>query len=556
MNSGRARQLWAKALSGERLDPREDAELAEILREDLELRREFLADAKTHGLLSWMLRGAGDAEADVRQFRMRLAAEREASGFIRRVEARLSASRSRTRRFRRPADLAAALPSLVAVALLVALFALAGLRSRETPRKERPAPVVRYEAPAEPDAAARPAAPAPAPVVVEPEPEPPGLAEPETISVPAAPEPVPPVMAPEPAPETAPPAPRETRVAAVSLLDVRGAWAVGPQGRRRLAPRDVLVESEELHVDPDGEAVLAYFDGTRVRALGGTLIAEPRAEPAKRLRLLRGVVKADVAKQPRGREMVLSTPYADAVVLGTRFRLSVFPEGARLEVLEGRVRFRGRGGKDVDVPGGGHATASSEGAVSSARVTTVDEILLLPRDGKIVGRDWRLSPDGSVEATERRRASESEERLRARLLGFVEWSFAAEPQKEYHVWIRGSALGGKDERHDGVAIEAPGARFSAPCAYFGARQPNHYFVSGYAHANGAAWLGGMSDPYSKTVGPLTVTGRGDEVPARLRYARPGTQTLRLYPIETPVRIEAIWLTATRKTRPDASMRGP
>jgi hypothetical protein len=46
------------------------------------------------------------------------------------------------------------------------------------------------------------------------------------------------------------------------------------------------------------------------------------------------------------------------------------------------------------------------------------------------------------------------------------------------------------------------------------------------------------------------------VPARLRYARPGTQTLRLYPIETPVRIEAIWLTATRKTRPDASMKGP
>jgi hypothetical protein len=44
-------------------------------------------------------------------------------------------------------------------------------------------------------------------------------------------------------------------------------------------------------------------------------------------------------------------------------------------------------------------------------------------------------------------------------------------------------------------------------------------------------------------------GANDEQPVVVRFARGGPQLLRLYASETPIRIDAIWISATQKTRP-------
>jgi hypothetical protein len=46
------------------------------------------------------------------------------------------------------------------------------------------------------------------------------------------------------------------------------------------------------------------------------------------------------------------------------------------------------------------------------------------------------------------------------------------------------------------------------------------------------------------------------MPAMVRFARPGTQALRVYLAEGPMKIDAIWLSTTQKSRPDAAQPGP
>jgi hypothetical protein len=48
----------------------------------------------------------------------------------------------------------------------------------------------------------------------------------------------------------------------------------------------------------------------------------------------------------------------------------------------------------------------------------------------------------------------------------------------------------------------------------------------------------------------------DTLPVTLRFNRPGPQFLRLYAAATVQRIDAIWLSATQKTRPDDKSTGP
>jgi hypothetical protein len=69
--------------------------------------------------------------------------------------------------------------------------------------------------------------------------------------------------------------------------------------------------------------------------------------------------------------------------------------------------------------------------------------------------------------------------------------------------------------------------------------------------------GDFFDKAGFRVEPSKGTGRlGDEMPATVRFLRPGLQTLRMYLLEGPMRIDAVWLTTTQNTRPDAAQVGP
>lgn len=68
--------------------------------------------------------------------------------------------------------------------------------------------------------------------------------------------------------------------------------------------------------------------------------------PGKRLTLLKGSLRADVA--PQAEPMIIETPSATAKIVGTRFTLVAGPGTTRLEVTEGKVRLS-RGDETVEV---------------------------------------------------------------------------------------------------------------------------------------------------------------------------------------------------------------
>jgi hypothetical protein len=71
---------------------------------------------------------------------------------------------------------------------------------------------------------------------------------------------------------------------------------------------------------------------------------------------------AVVADQPAGRQLVITTPHAEARVQGTRFTLTVSEKATRLDVDQGRVRFTRRSdGAAVDLTAGRYAATDAMG---------------------------------------------------------------------------------------------------------------------------------------------------------------------------------------------------
>ncbi|HLF95060.1 MAG TPA: hypothetical protein VJB14_16445, partial [Planctomycetota bacterium] len=129
----------------------------------------------------------------------------------------------------------------------------------------------------------------------------------------------------------------------------------------------------------------------------------------------------------------------------------------------------------------------------------------------------------------------------------VTFTFRADADRDYHVWIRGRAFATtKAIEHDAVILEFPQAQVTEqPGPNKGkAGGGERALMNGFMHQPGYAWIGGDAD------------GKADEIPVAVRFARPGMQVLYLYAYETPVRIDAIWISATQKSRPEASQSGP
>ena len=124
-----------------------------------------------------------------------------------------------------------------------------------------------------------------------------------------------------------------------------------------------------------GATTITLRDGAEVVVLD---------EDPKILELRAGEIEADVA--PQKAPMVLRTPQAEAVVLGTKFTLSA----TRLEVTEGRVRLtRSADGAAVEVAAGQVARAESMKAVAAE----VDRFLDLYRSLHDP-RNGYFSPEG------------------------------------------------------------------------------------------------------------------------------------------------------------------
>ncbi len=306
-----------------------------------------------------------------------------------------------------------------------------------------------------------------------------------------------------------------------------------------------ILPGQGLETGPKSSAALAYPDKTRLELGGDTAVREilEREAPGrnargKRLFLAQGTLKADVARQTLEQPMTIATPHAEARVLGTAFRLVVDPGSTRLEVREGRVRLtRVRDGKSVEVGAGSSATSAD----LASRPIALDEIVLLPPQGRFVGGEWKVVRDAGASnglAFEAERPAYKIYESVKTVPSHVAFSFVAEENRDYHVWIRGWSLATADRRmHDEVAIEPVNGTLSKKCPHVGDKD-NAFIYTGWCLHPGYAWIGGHDEDQA-----------GEVVPVSIRFNRSGLQTLKLYAIQGPIRIDALWISTTQKTRP-------
>jgi len=610
MSPEKARELWSNFLSGEPLSEEEEAQLLSALDADPALRDEILDDAQLEGSLRALGWGRGEEKPFARAFLDCLEAKRAETGFVRKFRTRLevkadSRVRGRSahsgRRWFRPSGENPGgrflVLALVAAGILVGLTLLFSLSpsapSRQGPRKlesvreeavreetvpeEGPRKEERTRARREAEArleklrdeerradAARrettmddlkqKADEAFREIAEKRKAEEKGLAKlkDEERKIEKAP--------PTPIPQDKP----VTAAGVAKLERVRAeVYVVAPSGRTPAKEGDELRAGQGLEtVGTRSLAIVTYPDKTRVEVEDDAEVREVTVEGGKRLFVARGIVRAEVARQPKGEPMVFATPHGDATVLGTTLRIVVDPDpkkGTRLEVESGKVEFRNLAGKAVAVESG-HVAVGATGIDLVARPLRIEEILLLPRHGKIIGSDWKLVPDentGSgeaLEAEEIRTLDVTEARSKSGRLGHVEYTFYADANRDYHVWVRGRNVPkgnlNPDDMvllriYDAIMIRAFNAVWSEE-----EKGPNHMTsFNGFANRKPYWWVGGNADPEPNGRVP-------DEVPVRIRFLKSGPQKFHVFGVETPMRIDTIWLSTTQKTRPDSNARGP
>jgi ferric-dicitrate binding protein FerR (iron transport regulator) len=98
---------------------------------------------------------------------------------------------------------------------------------------------------------------------------------------------------------------------------------------------------QTIDTQENGFAVLQFPDGTRLELYEKTRVRLERGEGgAKRVRLGKGGLHADVKPQTEGRPLVVITPHTELRVLGTRFGVTSFAdEGTRVDLESGKVEL-------------------------------------------------------------------------------------------------------------------------------------------------------------------------------------------------------------------------
>jgi len=581
-DADRLKSLWGAFLAGESLPEKDERALLDALRADPELRAEFLQDAEFDGMVRALAGRGKEADSVTQGFLQALEAERGATRFLKKVETRLAEAKPPTRRTRRstPPASGSLLPFLIAAGILFAVLVFFVLSASEPAREmsvlrrnnekaERIQAALREERrrtaeQARKDAEARVAqlrdaekqADAARAAVkeadlrkqadeafaqatqrrIDEEKRLEALRQAEEAARPTATK-----TDAAPALQEKPPAPSEkpATVAATMTLEREDGTAV------------TIAEGTGLEIS--GRATLRYVDQTRLEISPGTEIQELRTEKGKRLTIVKGEVRAIVAKQPKNQPMVFATSHGEATVLGTTLRIIVDPDskkGMILIVEEGKVQLKNLAGRTAEVVTGHYAVAAA-GAEVVPHPIPAEEIVLTPAQGRAVGREWKPVRDPQASVGQAFEAidingDESGARLKAGTIGYVEWTFAAEPEKDYFIWIRGNAVAEPRFSHDAVILEIPQSVVTeGPASAFkGFYGPQRAFFNGFGNKPGYCWIGGDGD-----------NGR-DEMPVVVRFARYGRQTIRIYTSEGLFRLDTVWISATQKTRPKDDQFGP
>lgn len=191
---------------------------------------------------------------------------------------------------------------------------------------------------------------------------------------------------------TAPPAPVARIVAAGPDAVVRRDGASRPAvAGAGLHAGDLLVAGgqEVATIEllaPDGSGA------GRLHCLHGATLDMPRPSSQGALGLLAGTLRAEIPPRPPGEPLVIATPAAEAVILGTVFDLRADADGTLLGVLSGSVRLQ-RDGRELVVAAGETAQADPDRfAVLAPRDLLPDATAGLPGAR---GGDWRIVGAGA-----------------------------------------------------------------------------------------------------------------------------------------------------------------
>jgi hypothetical protein len=358
---GRARldELWTRWLGGAPLELAEQHELAAALSDDGPVRDDLLADQRLEGALSALGR-AHDGAAFARRFHERVSAEGDDRAFVSSFERRM-------RNAGLPPHKATSRARLLRLGAMVLVPALAALL------------LVVWHRPPPP-----PAASAPAPLALP--------SVPRVRDVPTH---------------------RSAEPGLVARVDrVSGTVFVLDNARKATAQTGTWVRSGMglVTVGRDSRAVLVFPDHTSFELGGNTAVAQiaeggapGTVDHAKQAFLARGRLVADVAPQPSGLPMLITTPHGEATVVGTRFALTVEARSTRLDVEQGAVEVgRLSGGAPVVVRSGEYALVNEgndPAVISNPRGTAmlvVGSLMLTPGDDRIKKRLETLGFDVHV----------------------------------------------------------------------------------------------------------------------------------------------------------------
>ena len=175
-------------------------------------------------------------------------------------------------------------------------------------------------------------------------------------------------------------------------------------GNRAEARLDqALLLGEQIQTGDEASfATLRYADGTRLELNAATrLEMAPATDTSggKHLKLIAGLLDADVAPQAAAYPMVISTPQAEIRVVGTKFLSSVTEQLTRIEMQCGQVQLRNhRGGRPIDVAAGQMAVVDQQADAIEAKplppMLAKPKIVLPDPEGPVLSIDY--SPDGKT----------------------------------------------------------------------------------------------------------------------------------------------------------------
>jgi hypothetical protein len=341
-----------------------------------------------------------------------------------------------------------------------------------------------------------------------------------------------------------------TRTAIPRLDRVAGEVFVGVDGDRRAARAGLEIPAG-LSVSTglrNSSAGIVLPDGTRITIGPDATIREIAKGPkGMRIFVTLGTVTADVARQPADQPLAFVSPHGEARVHGTVLRLVVEGGSTRVEVKEGKVQLA-REGRAIIVSAGQYAVLGA-GAPMTPRSLSADEIVLLPQQVKLTGTEWTLQRDirsltGGTVLEAGPTTFKVVDHVETRP-SYATYTFFASADREYRIWIRAASQEKGDPwNRDMVIFEPTRATLSQKSPFYGAAPTTAWVVTGVSAVPGYTWMSGHGEE-GKAEPPLVV-----------KFHETGFQNIRLYVGHPWVRVDAIWLSTTQKSRPNAKFVPP